>query len=155
MVDVFATFVSCTRGVTPCFASQDDYDATDAFSANQLLDSFAMQLVLRTDATPKTPLDPWASLGANQPPIASLQQSILARSLGPQGTLAEYPPVFDQTAVFLARILVPATAGTGGNPPTWNLAGFSNTNIDNSKRLFVIPSSILARWNGLGSGTES
>ncbi len=155
MVDVFATFVSCTRGVTPCFASQDDYDATDAFSANRLLDSFAMQLVLRTDAVPNTPLDPWASLGANQPSVASLQQSILTGTLGPQGSSAEYPPGFDSTAVFLARILVPATAGTAGTPPAWDLTGFSATNIDNSKRLFVIPSSILARWNGLGSGRES
>ncbi|HEY2383493.1 MAG TPA: hypothetical protein VGK48_20155 [Terriglobia bacterium] len=155
MIDVFATFASCTRGVTPCFASQDDYDATDAFSANRLLDGFAMQLVLRTDATPKTPLDPWAGLGANQPPLASLQQSLLAGTLGPQRQPAEYPPGFDQTAVFLARILVPATVGSGGNPPAWNLNGFNNTNINNSSRLFVIPSSILARWNGLGSGTES
>jgi hypothetical protein len=154
-VDVFATFVGCTRGVTPCFASQDDYDATDAFSANRLLDSFAMQLVLRTDNDPKTPLDPWAGLGANQPPLASLQQSLLTGALGPQGAPVEYPPGLDQTAVFLARLPVPATAGTAGNPPTWNLGAFSDANIDNSKRLFVIPASVLARWNGLGSGTES
>jgi len=156
MVDVFATFAGCTQGVTPCFASQDDYDATDAFSANRLLDSFSMQLVLRTDANPKTPIDPWASLGPNQPPLATLQQSILAGALAPQGAVVEYPPTFsDTTGVFLARILVPATAGSAGNPPTWTLTGFGNAAIDNSKRLFVIPSSILARWNGLGSGTES
>jgi hypothetical protein len=155
MIDVFASFTGCTRGVTPSFASQDDYDATDAFSANRLLDSFAMQLVLRTDATPKTPLDPWASLGPSQPALASLQQAILAGTLGPQGVPVEYPPTFDQTAVYLARILVPATAGTSGNPPAWDLSSFKNTNIDNSSRLFVIPPSILARWNGLGSGTES
>ena len=155
-IDVFATFVSCTQGVTPCFASADDYDATDAFSANRLLDSFAMQLVLRTDANPKTPLDPWAGLGANQPPLATIQQSILSGALAPQGAPVEYPPAFtDLTGVFLARILVPATQGASGQPPAWNLTGFGNGNIDNSKRLFVIPSSILARWNGLGSGTES
>ena len=57
LVDVFATFAACTQGVTPCFASQDDYDATDAFSANRLLDSFAMQLVLRIDANPQLPRD--------------------------------------------------------------------------------------------------
>jgi hypothetical protein len=135
---------------------QDDYEATDAFSANRLLDSFAMQLVLRTDANPKTPLDPWASLGPNQPLLATLQQAILGRALAPQGPLAEYPPTFtDTTGVFLARILVPATAGIPGNPPTWTLTGFGNAAIDNSKRLFVIPASILTRWNGLGSGTEA
>lgn len=152
MVDVFATFAGCTRGVTPCFASQDDYDATDAFSANRLLDSFAMQLVLRTDSAPKTPLDPWKDLGAEQPPLASLQQAILAGTPGPQGKPAEYPPGFDQTAVFLARILIPATAGTAGTGPAVDL---KNLKIDNMSRLFVIPSSILARFNGLGSGTET
>jgi hypothetical protein len=152
MVDVFATFAGCTRGVTPCFASQDDYDATDAFSANRLLDSFAMQLVLRTDSAPKTPLDPWKDLGAEQPPLASLQQAILAGTPGPQGKPVEYPPGFDQTAVFLARILIPATAGTAGTGPAVDL---KNLKIDNMSRLFVIPSSILARFNGLGSGTET
>jgi hypothetical protein len=152
MVDVFATFAGCTRGVTPCFASQDDYDATDAFSANRLLDSFAMQLVLRTDSAPKTPLDPWKDLGADpQPPLESLQQAILAGTPGPQGKLEEYPPGFDQTAVFLARILIPATEGTGGAGPTVALQSLT---IDNTSRLFVIPSSILARFNGLGSGRE-
>jgi len=34
---------------------RSDYDATDAFSPNRWLDSFAMQLVLRTDTSPKTP----------------------------------------------------------------------------------------------------
>jgi len=155
MIDVFASFVPCTRGVTPCFATQDDYDATDAFSPNRLLDSFAMQLVLRTDSTPKTPLDPWAGLGPQQPALPALRQSLLAGSLGPSGTLAEYPPTFDQTAVFLARILVPATAGTTGNPPAWNLTGLGAANIDNTSRLFLVPAAVLTRWNGLGSGTES
>lgn len=163
MIDVFVSFVGCTRGVTPSFASRDDYDATDAFSPNRLLDSFTMQLVLRTDATPKTPLDPWASFGSQQPAPAALKQSILAGTLGPSGTFAEYPPTsnFDQTSVFLARILVPATAGAPGappappNPPIWNLTGLGSANIDNSSRLFLIPLSLLARFNGLGSGTES
>ncbi|HMF14652.1 MAG TPA: hypothetical protein VKE94_20190 [Gemmataceae bacterium] len=155
-VDVFATFVACTRELTPCFAAPDDYDATDAFSPNRLLDSFAMQLVLRTDDTPpKTPLDPWTSLGPQQPTLTALRQSILAGTLGPPGKPVEYPPNFDQTAVFLARILVPAIAGTAGHPPVWNLTGFGSTNIDNASRLFLIPLSVLSRWNGLGSGTAS
>jgi hypothetical protein len=154
-VDVFATFIPCTSGLTPCFAAQDDYDATDAFSPNRLLDSFAMQLVLRTDATPKTPLDPWAALGPQQPTAAALRQSMLAGTLGPSGAPVEYPPNFDPTAVFLARILVPATAGTGGNPPVWNLTGLGSANIDNTSRLFLVPVAVLSRWNGLGSGTES
>ena len=162
-VDVFATFVPCTRGLTPCFAAQDDYDATDAFAPNRLLDSFAMQLVMRADTDPnsspntppKTPRDPWGGLGPPHPALAALRQSILHGSLGlPQNPVpVEYPPDFDTTAVFLARILIPATAGSAGHPPTWNLTGFGNNNIDNMSRLFVIPSAVLSRWNGLGSGT--
>ena len=168
VIDVFVSFVGCTRGLTPSFATPDNYDATDAFTPNRILDSFAMQLVLRTDAARKTPVDPWASLGAQQPVLASLRQSLLAGSLGPPSTpQAEYPPFtgFDTTSVFLARILVPATAGaalaaeaapgTPPNPPTWTLTGLGSANIDNTSRLFLIPLSLLSRWNGLGSGTES
>lgn len=155
MIDVFASFAGCTRGVTPCFAAQDDYDATDAFSPNRLLDSFAMQLVLRTDSAPKTPLDPWAALGAQQPNLAAVRQSILSGALAPSGALAEYPPGFDQTSVYLARILAPATPGTAGNPPTWNLTGLGSASIDNMSRLFVIPVPILSRFDGFGSGTET
>jgi len=161
-IDVFASFAGCNQGLTPAFGLPDNYDATDAFTANRILDAFAMQLVLRTDATPKTPLDPWASFGAQQPPLANLRQSILAGTLGPSGTPAEYPSLsFDQTAVFLARILVPATPGAASvapnppNPPAWNLTGLGSANIDNTSRLFLIPLSLLSRWNGLGSGTES
>ena len=31
MIDVFASFAGCSHGVTPSFATQDDYSATDAF----------------------------------------------------------------------------------------------------------------------------
>ena len=91
MIDVFATFVGCTRGVTPCFATQDDYDATDAFSPNRLLDSFAMQLVLRTDASPKLPQDPWLAIGpaATAPNLPKLQEQILEANSGP-GTAAPF-----------------------------------------------------------------
>ena len=158
MCDVFATFVPCTRGLTPCFASQDDYDATDAFSANRWLDSFAMQLVLRTDAAPQTPADPWKNAGAlpaaganlTAPVIANLQ-NILLRAAGPAPGV-EYPPNFDATGVFLARILIAATAGASGAPPKWDLTRIS---IDNNSRLFLYPAALLARLGGLGSGTEA
>lgn len=164
VIDVFATFVPCSRGVTSCFASQDDYDATDAFSANRVLDSFAMQLVLRTDATPQAPQDPWLPIGAlptpaNSPNTAKdIQQKILDVTAGPSATRpfgsgsvpVEYPPGFDLTSVFLARISIPATAN-GNNPQTWDL---SKVTIDNFSRLFLYPSGLVARWSGLSSGTE-
>lgn len=172
VVDVFATFVGCTRGVTPCFAAQDDYDATDAFSANRLLDSFAMLLVLRPDvdftlATPalNLPEDPWFGIGPvttpPSPPAATLQQLLLDATTGPGASAPfgggsyprEIPPQsgLDPSSVFLARVMIPATA-VAGQAPAANLATIS---IDNFKRLFLYPASLVARWIGLTSGAES
>jgi hypothetical protein len=196
LVDVFATFVGCTRGVTPCFATQDDYDATDAFSPDRLLDSFAMQLVLRTDPTPQLPADPWLATGPlppvpsgalAKPPLTgspvptpkpvvtplpksgatnpttpatpqSLKQNMLdvnagPTSIAPWGAVpgVEYPPHFDPTAVFLARISIPAQPGASGQPPTYSMGTLA---IDNLSRLFVYPAALAARWVGLSSGTE-
>ncbi len=159
MCDVFATFVPCTRGATPCFATEDDYDATDAFSADRLLDSFAMQLVLRTDiAAPLTPVDPWKASGALTASGGALtaanetavQTMLLNATAGPAAPAVEYPPGFDSSSVFLARILIAATKGAAaGQPPAWNLAQIT---IDNHSRLFVYSAGLLARLNGLGAG---
>ncbi len=158
MVDVFATFVSCTRGVTPNFAAQDDYDATDAFSANRLLDSFAMQLVLRTDAAPLTPADPWltvpvpaAGTGVTPANVATIQALLLQATAGPGAKPIEYPPGFDASSVFLARMLIGATPGAAGAPPTWDLTKIS---IDNTSRLFLYPAALIARLIGLSSGAH-
>jgi len=167
LADVFATFVPCSSGVTPCFATSDDYSATDAFSANRLLDSFAMQLVLRTEKTPALPQDQWLAIGA--PPTGavtaayaqSLQQFILAGKSGPSasqpfsssgGIPVEYPLGFDSSSVFLARVSIPATAGASGQPPTYNL---NQITMNNLARLFVYPPSLVARSVGLTSGAES
>ena len=160
LVDVFAAFAACTRGKTPCFATQDDYDATDAFSANRTLDSFAMQLVLRTDANPLLPKDTWLSEGV--PPaggtaptateLAAIKQSILSATPVPAQTAPqEYPPLADTTSVFLARIEIAATQAGAGQRP---VADLTKITIDNQSRLFVLPTMLLARWAGLGFGQE-
>ncbi|HTT65130.1 MAG TPA: hypothetical protein VMG35_24935 [Bryobacteraceae bacterium] len=158
--DVFASFTPCTRGLTPCFATQDDYDATDAFSANRLLDSFAMQLVLRTDADPLTPADPWRTV-ATRPAAgatltaadaANIQSLLMQAAVGPAAASVEYPPGFDPTAVFLARVLIAATPGAAGQGPTWDL---TNISINNNARMFLYPAALLARLAGLGSGTDT
>lgn len=165
LVDVFATFVPCARGMTPCFATQDDYSATDAFSSNRMLDSFAMQLVLRNDASPGLPKDPWDAAGAVPsgaitPAIAqSLKLSILGANSGPGCTPPfaatgpkppEIPPDFDASSVFLARITIPATEGASGEPPNFDL---NSIVIDNLSRLFLYPAALVARSIGLSSGT--
>lgn len=169
MVDVFATYVPCTRGVTPCFASQDDYSATDAFSPNRLLDSFAMQLVLRTDASPQLPKDPWLDVGPMatppNPPATTLQHKILDATAGPAASPpfgpgpvpAEFPPGFDTSAVFLARIEIPATPApvTPGSPIQPPVTDLTKITIDNFSRIFLYPASLVARWVGLSSGAQT
>lgn len=159
MCDVFASFTPCTRGLTPCFASQDDYDATDAFSANRLLDSFAMQLVLRTDSTPLTPADPWSTVlcpasgtALAAPNATGIQTLLLQATAGPAAAPVEYPPWFDPTSVFLARVLIAATPGAPGQAPTWDP---THVSIDNNSRMFLYPAALLARLAGLGSGTAA
>jgi len=167
LVDVFATFVPCTRGATPCFATQDDYSATDAFSSNRMLDSFAMRLVLRNDSSPGLPQDTWHAAGAvpsgaiTADIAQSLKLSILAANAGPASappftstgtTPPEIPPGFDASSVFLARITIPATEGASGEPPNFDLNSIS---IDNLSRLFLYPAALVARSIGLSSGASS
>jgi hypothetical protein len=169
LVDVFATFVPCTQGVTPSFATQDDYDATDAFAANRLLDSFSMQLVLRTDSNPLLPQDSWLGAGAvptggvTNAVTQSLKQSILAArsgaaaappfTAGGANPAENLPLPFDQSSVFLARLAIPATAPTTpGQAPAYDLNAVA---IDNLSRLFIYPPSLVGRTLGLTSGTQS
>ncbi|MEP7306035.1 MAG: hypothetical protein ABJA98_11005 [Acidobacteriota bacterium] len=157
--DVFVSFVACDRGKTPSFATMDDYDATDAFVANRLIDSFAVVLVLRADANPRLPQDAWQAVGplrspgsaAVDPTAEALKQRILDGTAGPSVTPLEYPsdPRFDRTAVFLARVSIGATQATPGTAPVWNLTAIT---INNLARLFLYPGALLARWTGLTTG---
>lgn len=149
VADVFVSFVACDRGKTPSFATMDDYDATDAFAPNRLLDSFAMLLVLRSDPNPRLPQDPWRVVGAT-PTAQDLKQHIL--DAGASAAPEEYPsdPDFDRSAIFLARVKVAATQAAPGAPPVYDLT--QPLAIDNLSRLFLYPAALLARWAGLTTG---
>jgi hypothetical protein len=159
VADVFATFVACERGKTPSFATMDDYDATDAFAVNRLLDSFCIQLVLRPEADPKLPQDGWQAVGPIRPPGSNaadpkpeaLKQHILDADAGPAFVPVEYPsdPNFDRTSVFLARVKVTAQRAAPGARPTYDV---TKLDIDNLSRLFLYPAALLARWAGLTTG---
>jgi hypothetical protein len=129
----------------------DDYDATDAFAPNRVLDSFAMLLVLRDDPNPLRPRDGWNALGAT-PTVDVIKQRILDADLGPAAPPVEYPsrPEFDRTAVFLARVGIPATQASAGDTPVVDLT--LPIAIDNESRLFVYPATLQSRWTGLTSG---
>jgi hypothetical protein len=159
VADVFLSFVACDRGKTPSFATLDDYDATDAFVANRLLDSFAVVLVLRADAAPRFPQDVWQDVGplrapgsgAVDPTAETLKQHILDQTATPAIAPLEYPvdPNFDRTSVFLARVNIAATQASPGTVPVWDLTAIT---INNLSRLFLYPSALLARWAGLTTG---
>ncbi len=151
VADVFVSFVACDRGKTPSFATMDDYDATDAFAANRLLDSFAMLLVLRGEDNPRLPQDPWRVLGAT-PTLDEVKQHLLDADAAGAAPLVEYPrdPGFDRTAVFLARVRIPATQSDAAAPPAYDLS--QPIHIDNASRLFVYPGAIVARHAGLTTG---
>jgi hypothetical protein len=160
-VDVFVGFAACSRGKTPDFASQDDYDATDAFQANRLLDSFAMQLILRKESSPPLPKDPWLPAGAQPAPgvaptaaeVLALKDAILAATpVPPAIPPVEYWPGADTTSIFLARIQIAASQPSAGARP---VADFTKITYDNLSRLFVLPTTLLARWIGLDFGQEA
>ena len=159
VADVFLSFVACGRGKAPSFATMDDYDATDAFVANRVLDSFAVLLVPRVEATPRLPQDAWAGVGPLRAPGSKtvnptadmLKQHILDADLGAAFPPVEYPsdPKFDRTAVFLARVSITATQASDGAMPVWDL---SKIDINNLSRLFLYPGALVARWAGLTTG---
>ena len=162
LADVFVSFVACDRGKTPCFATMDDYDATDAFVPNRLLDSFTMLLVLRTDPNPKLPQDAWQKTtplgpvaGDLNAQLETLKQAMLEGNDAPSISYPEYPPEdknFDRTSVFLARLSIPATQENAGDTPAYDLTKLAAENIDNLSRLFLYPGALLARWAGLTTG---
>lgn len=161
IADVFVAFVACDRGKTPSFATLNDYDATDAFVPNRVLDSFAMLLVLRTESNPGIPQDAWQTVAKLGPPagdqsanLKALKQAILAAKDAPSANFPEYPqdPEFDKTSVFLARMKIPATQAGAGATPTYDLTKVNNDSIDNLSRLFLYPAALLARWAGLTTG---
>ena len=150
VADVFVSFHACSRGKTPSYASQDDYDATDAFTADRLLDSFGMGLVLRDDADPKLPADPWEGLAAAPTP-EQLKDRILNGAPAPRPVELPADPKFDGNAVFLARLTISATRAAAGQRPVMDL---SKIDVDNHSRLFVYPASLVARQGGFVNGSK-
>lgn len=154
VADVFVRFVACEEGLTPSFAT-GPFDALDAVATSRLRDAYELVLVAR-DALD----DAFDGLPARGPDLAAiadldarraaLQDAVLdawtasGRS-GQQGELAplpEHPRDFDATAVFLARVLVPATPD---DPPQRDGTGVL---ADNWSRRFVPSTGLQLRWLG-------
>lgn len=147
-VDVFVRFVPCERGRTPAFAT-GPYDALDAAVPSRIRDAFAFDLVLRPGTNPSLPDRPWPDFGKDPD---KLHDALLEAwhegtdFLDAQGRLLpalEHVAGQDPTALFLARVTLPAKSG---KPPTRTT---DPVNVDNLSRRFVYPSGALAAWLGV------
>jgi len=158
VADVFLRFTACPRGLTPSFAA-GPFDALNAASTARVRDAYELLLIQREgldDGYDGLPVAPGgAPIGDTDadPAVrrAALQDAVLA-AYGPGGRsggdgqlapLAEHPTGLDPTAVFVARLLIPVTAG---DPPVrQGDAVFA----DNWSRRFIPSASLLAQWLGV------
>ncbi len=157
IVDVFVRYLTCDRGKTPAFAA-GPFDALDAVQPSRLRDAYELTLVPRAEASP--PLPDTGEIGA--PPLppatdvagrrAALHEAILGgwREGTDQWTeqgpvpLREHVPGQDTTALFLARLVLPATAAPTAEARPVRTAGAVVT-VDNDSRRFVYSAVALVR----------
>lgn len=155
VADVFLCFVTCERGKTPAFAA-GPFDALDAVQPSRLREGYELSLVIRPEADPPLPqptgadLAEIADLGDRR---TALHNEILAAwresteqwdENGPV-PLAEHVTGQNPTAVFLARVTIPAT-NDGSRPAR---IADATVSIDNTRRAFVYTPGALARWLGV------
>jgi hypothetical protein len=154
IVDVFLRFIACDRALTPAFAT-GPFDATDYVSPSRVRDGYKLDLVIRKELDPALPVNPWPDL-ASEPDLgkrrAALHSAIFESwnsrahqrdDSGKLVSLPEHAEGQDTTAVFLARFVIPATAGS---PPLRTIGLISP---DNDSRGFAYPVALLARWLGI------
>jgi hypothetical protein len=156
VVDVFVTFVPCEREKTPAFAN-GPFDATDATSPSKIRDGYRLDLVIRTENPQPIPEKPWETLAAgtdikvlNQAVLAAWHEGTEARDAnGHLKPLREHADGQDTLAVFLARVQIPATAGS---PPARSGPLQPDKHIDNNLRPFLYTPAALARFGGILKG---
>ena len=154
VADVFLRFIACEQGLTPSFAS-GPFDALDAVATSRLQDAYELLLVAREGLDdgfsglpdPGPDLAAIADIGARR---AAAQDAVLdawtasgrSGQAGQLAPLPEHPRDLDTTAIFLARVLIPATAD---NPPQRDGAAVV---VDNWSRRFVPSTALVMRWIG-------
>ena len=160
VVDVFIRFAVRERGKTPSFAA-GPFDATDAVQPSRLRDGCEVTLHARVASDPDLPLPvpDWPALeGVSEPSQRQrrLQDAILARwrERSPYWTKdgliggPEHLPGQDPTALFLARMVLPATTSHADTArPVRNDPHLASepVRVDNHGRAFVYTASALAR----------
>jgi hypothetical protein len=161
IVDVFVRYLTCDRGKTPAFAA-GPFDALDAVQPARLRDAYELTLVPRAEASP--PLPATGEIGA--PPLppaadvdgrrAALQEAIFTgwREGTEQWTdqgpvpLREHVAGQDPTSLFLARLVLPATAAPTAAERPVRTPGAAVL-VDNASRRFAYSTLALTRSLGI------
>lgn len=156
VVDVFIRFVACERGMTPAFAA-GPFDSIDAVAAARLRDGYHTELLLRQEASPGEPLNPWPDLSsfpeAQRPEqlreaiFSAWRETTQDSNLSGLDPLPEHAAGQDTTSLFLARMIIPADEASAGAKPARRSA--EPIEIRNDLRSFVISSNALARMLGI------
>lgn len=162
VVDIFVRFYVCEVGRTPAFAS-GPFDALDAVQPARLGDAVEVMLVPRTDADPRFPQNPYATLDEGLDAITDAAEREATRRHRLHQLLfnaweepddprsrrrpVEIPEAIDESSVFLARLVIPAAAPADSNTaPARNLG--ERVEVDNASRLFAYTPRALATWLG-------
>lgn len=156
MVDVFIRFVACERGKTPVFAA-GPFDSIDAVTAARVRDGYETELVLREESNPGEPVNPWPDFFSSPEADRAdlLREAIFSawketsqyNNLGGLDPLAEHATGQDTTALFLARMIIPANESIAEAKPVRRSA--EPIIIRNNLRPFVITTNALARMLGI------
>jgi hypothetical protein len=160
VADLFLSFTVCPVGLTPAFAT-GPFDALDAVQPSRWRDGYILSLVARqespTDLPNLVPRDAWPDLSGIADMAQrrqALQEAIYTSWPTVESDLTtapeaprEYPTGQDQTSVWLARIIMPATqAPTADDRPPRDAGSVT---VDTGPRLFIYRARALARMFGL------
>jgi hypothetical protein len=153
---VFLHFRACERGKTPSFAC-GPFDSLDAVTAARLRDGYQVELVLREEANPPLPQDPWSEISSlpEADRAAAMPAAIFAAwrgraefdNLGRLKNRVEHVVGQDPTALFLARMIIPADEPAADGTPLRRLN--EAPVIYNDLREFVVTANALAAMLGI------
>jgi hypothetical protein len=156
VVDVFIRFLACERGKTPSFA-YGPFDSLDAVTAARVRDGYQLELILREEADPALPQSAFPNLldlvESKRP--EALRKVIFDAwhegtdydNLGQLIKKPEHAIGQDASALFLARMIIPADEPVAGGTP--ERRDTENLEIRNDLRQFVITGNALAAMLGI------
>ncbi|NNE64860.1 MAG: hypothetical protein HKN34_12305 [Gammaproteobacteria bacterium] len=155
VVDVFIRFAACERGRTPSFAT-GPFDSIDAVAAARLRDGYHTELLLRQEASPGVPQNPWpdfaGSAETDRPGLlreaifSAWRETTQDSNISGLDPLPEHAAGQDTTSLFLARMIIPADEAGAGAKPARRVT--EPVEIRNDLRSFVITGNALARMLG-------